>query len=238
MSESLKEQYASTPLFGSNAPAVEAMYEQFLVNPDSVSRSWRNYFQTLAEAGDGSVRDIAHSPIRQQLKDQASEAHRAGPVSVGLYGDPLAASQKQAAVSRLIQVYSLRGHQIADLDPLGLVTRHVPGVLKLDYLGLDESDMDAEFSTMGLADTGSQRMTLRDILALLRQVYTGKVGAEFAHVSRARERLWLRKRFEKGRASPALPDEERIWLLQQLTAAEGIERYLHTRFVGQKRFSL
>jgi 2-oxoglutarate dehydrogenase E1 component len=135
-------------------------------------------------------------------------------------------------------VYSLRGHQIADLDPLKLQDRAVPGVLKLDYLGLTEADMDEEYFTGGLAGTGNRRMKLRDIYALLKKIYCGKIGAEFAHVSRARERLWLKKHFEQGSVSRGLDDSERHWLLDQLTSAEGMERYLHTRFVGQKRFSL
>jgi 2-oxoglutarate dehydrogenase E1 component len=98
--------------------------------------------------------------------------------------------------------------------------------------------MDTEFSTGGLAGTGNERMKLRDILDLLKSIYCGKIGAEFAHVSRARERLWLRRRFEEGAASDTLSDEERLSTLEQLTGAEGIERYLHTRYVGQKRFSL
>jgi len=81
-------------------------------------------------------------------------------------------------------------------------------------------------------------MKLRDILSLLKKIYCGKVGAEFAHMSRARERLWLRKRFERGAVSETLSDDERLWILEHLTSAEGIERYLHTRYVGQKRFSL
>jgi 2-oxoglutarate dehydrogenase E1 component len=116
--------------------------------------------------------------------------------------------------------------------------RHTPGVLKLDYLGLSESDMETEFYVGGLAGGRDRRMKLRDILGLLKKIYCGKIGVEFAHVSRARERLWLRKQFEKGMVSGVLPDEDRLWLLEQLVAAEGIERYLHTRFVGQKRFSL
>jgi len=240
MSHSLEEQYASSPLFGSNAPAIEAMYEQYLENPASVTDSWRRYFETLAATGNGDAREIAHTPIRQRLLQQATQIRTAGRAAVAATasGDPLHDSEKQAAVSRLVQVYSLRGHQIADLDPLGLTKRHTPGVLKLDYLGLDESDMDSEFFTGGIAGMGRQRMRLRDILALLKKVYAGKIGAEFAHVSRARERLWLRKKFEQGQVSSTLSDDERQWILQQLTAAEGIERYLHTRFVGQKRFSL
>ena len=81
-------------------------------------------------------------------------------------------------------------------------------------------------------------MKLRDILDLLKSIYCGKIGAEFAHISRARERLWLRRHFEEGAAADSLSDEERLWTLEQLTSAEGIERYLHTRYVGQKRFSL
>jgi 2-oxoglutarate dehydrogenase E1 component len=238
MSNSLKEQYASSPLFGLNAAAVEAMYEQFLSDPDSVSDSWRRYFRTLGDRRG----EVPHSAVVRQLKETTK-------VSRGLRGEsgkagavrttgPTAASEKQAAVSRLIQVYSLRGHQIADIDPLGLMERPVPGVLKLDYLGLTEADMDTEFFTGGLAGTGNRRMKLRDIIALLKTIYCGKIGAEFAHMSRSRERLWLRKRFEQGMVSGGLATEERLWILEQLTSAEGIERYLHTRFVGQKRFSL
>ena len=234
MSNSLKDQYASSPLFGGNAAAVEALYEQFIANPDAVSESWCRYFRTL---GDGQA-EIPHTPIRQRLLERARTSTGNGhSVAVATTGTATA-NEKQAAVSRLIQVYSLRGHQIADLDPLKLQERPVPGVLKLDYLGITEADMDSEFFTGGLAGTGNRRMKLRDILALLRKIYCGKIGAEFAHVSRARERLWLRKHFEQGSVTSGLEDAERRWLLDQLTSAEGMERYLHTRFVGQKRFSL
>lgn len=237
MSSSLREQYASSPLFGLNAAAVEAMYEQFLADPDSVSDSWRRYFRGLGD----SQGEVPHSPVVRRLKEvtRVSPRFRGNGKAHGVRAPgPSAASEKQAAVSRLIQVYSLRGHQIADIDPLGLMERPVPGVLKLDYLGLTEADMDTEFFTGGLAGTGNRRMKLRDIRALLEQIYCGKIGAEFAHMSRSRERLWLRKRFEQGMVSGDLTTEERLWTLEQLTSAEGIERYLHTRFVGQKRFSM
>jgi 2-oxoglutarate dehydrogenase E1 component len=233
MSDSLKEQYASTPLFGANATAVEALYEQYLEDPGSVPAAWRDYFVTLG----ASDTEVAHSQIREGLLEEARSGTRRKTKVAGK-GSTATPGQKQAAVSRLIQVYSLRGHQIADIDPLGLMNRPVPGVLKLDYLGLTEADMDTEFHTGGLASTGDERMKLRDIIALLKRIYCGEVGAEFAHISRARERLWLRKRFEQGATTENLSDQERLWLLEQLTSAEGIERYLHTRYVGQKRFSL
>jgi len=238
MSNSNKEQLASTPLFGANASAVEFLYEQYLERRDSVPLSWRDYFDGMREGAGDSGDEIAHSAIREKLLRESKSGRKAGTVSRRSTGKSASAGVKQAAVSRLIQVYSLRGHQIADLDPLGLMERPVPGVLKLDYLGLDESDMDTEFFTGGLAGNPDDRMKLREILALLKNIYCGKIGAEVAHISRARERLWLRKRFEQGAAADTLGNEERLKILGRLTSAEGIERYLHTRYVGQKRFSL
>jgi len=234
MSNSLKDQYASSPLYGSNATAVEALYEQYLQNPDSVADEWRQYFHSLG----ADETEIAHEPIRQRLLARSRNDRGNGTVTAGHAGSGVAANEKQAAVSRMIQVYSLRGHQIADLDPLGMAEIQTPAVLKLDYLGLTPADMDTEFVTGGLAGTGDRRMRLRDILDMLKKIYCGKIGAEFAHVSRARERLWLRKHFEQGMVAGGMAKDERLWLLEQLTAAEGIERYLHTRFVGQKRFGL
>jgi len=234
MSNSLKEQLASTPLFGGNASAVERLYEQYLEKPDSVPDGWRDYFAAMGDPDN----EVVHSAIRDELLAEARQGRRPGRITPRKAGRSVPSGEKQAAVSRLIQVYSLRGHQIADIDPLGLMGRRMPGVLKLDYLGLTEADMDTEFFTGGLAGTGNSRMKLRDILSLLRRIYCGKIGAEFAHMSRARERLWLRKRFEQGVASDTLSNEERLWILEHLTSAEGIERYLHTRYVGQKRFSL
>jgi len=235
MSDSLKEQYDSTPLFGGNAAAVEALYERYLQDAASVPAGWRDYFASLGTP----ETEIAHSEIRAELLKGARDGgRRKARIRVSGRGARASSGEKQAAVARLIQVYSLRGHQIANIDPLGLMERPIPGVLKLDYLGLTEADMDTEFHTGGLAGTGDERMKLRDILALLKSIYCGEVGAEFAHISRARERLWLRKRFEQGATTESLSTAERLWILEQLTSAEGIERYLHTRYVGQKRFSL
>ena len=234
MSKSLKDRYATSALYGGNALAVEALYEQFIANSDSVTEGWRRYFRSLG----ADQTEVMHAPIRERLIETARKTRSSGVTSAATGSGTVAANEKQAAVSRMIQVYSLRGHQIADLDPLGLMDRHVPGVLKLDYLGLTDADMDTEFVTGGVAGTDDRRMQLRDIIDLLKKIYCGKVGSEFAHVSRARERLWLRKHFERDMVSAGQDEKERLWLLEKLTAAEGIERYLHTRFVGQKRFSL
>ena len=234
MSNSFKDQLVSTPLFGANAHAVELLYEQFLERPDTIPTEWRKYFESFVNSDD----DIAHSPIRDEILQQSIGSKKPFRKVGRVSSKNPSFDEKQAAVSRLIQVYSLRGHQIADLDPLGLLERRMPGVLKLDYLGLSEADMDTEFFTGGNIINSDDRMKFRDILAQLRNVYCRKIGFEFAHISRARERLWLKKRFERGSLTKILSDEERLHILDKLTSAEGIERYLHTRYVGQKRFSL
>jgi 2-oxoglutarate dehydrogenase E1 component len=234
MTTLFERQLQSSPLHGANAGYVEVLYEAYLAEPGSVPAEWRRFFASLGADGG----EVAHGPIVRAL----GERLRAGTAPAVMHaaagveaGD---ASEKQAAVSRLIQVYSLRGHQIAELDPLGLWQRHVPAVLKLDFLGLDESDLGHEFYTGGLAGTGHARMKLDSIIALLKRIYCGKLAVEFAHISRARERLWLRERFEATMADWSIERDDQLAILGSLTRAEGIERYLNTKYVGQKRFSL
>ncbi len=137
-----------------------------------------------------------------------------------------------------MQVYGNRGHLVAHIDPLGLLQRPRPRVLDLDYAGLSEADLDIEFYTVSRNEWIPKRATLREIIARLQYIYCGHIGAEFAHVSDTDERLWLQDEFQLGRMQQHFSAEERRNLLWQLSAAEGLERYLHTKFVGQKRFSL
>ena len=234
--ETLGQIVASSPLFGGNAAYVEDLYASWLKDPASVAARWRQFFAEHVppevSAGDQSGRGMN----RGRTTAVASPAVSGVAHARADEGAPL--TEKQAAVSRLIQVYSLRGHQIADLDPLGMQDRPMPNVMRLDYAGLSESDMDTEFYVGTFAGQPDVRMRLRDLLATLKTVYGGKVGSDFAHLSSGRERVWIRERLERGMLTNPLTDDERRHILTQLTAAEGIERYLHTRYVGQKRFSL
>ena len=146
--------------------------------------------------------------------------------------------EKQSSVSRLIQFYANRGHLIADIDPLGLMQRPMPRVLDPAYVGLTEADMNLDFHTGSRTSGVDKQMKLSELLKQLRHIYTGRIGAEFAHVSTSEERLWLQDRFQDGRLHHRFTNDERLNLLWQLSAAEGLERYLHTKYVGQKRFSL
>jgi len=218
-----------TPLYGGNAAFLDALYEQYLLDPASVDERWRKYFAQLGPAG----AERAHGPIRSDIARRAAQGRGAG-----ITAPASGANAQQAAVSRLIQVWINRGHLLASIDPLGLSRRPRPRVLDLDYFGLTPADLDTDFFTGSRTVAVPKRMKLRDILAQLQHIYAGNVGAEFAHMSDSEERLWLQDEFQEGRLKHRFSTEEQRNILWQLTAAEGLERYLHTKYVGQKRFSL
>jgi 2-oxoglutarate dehydrogenase E1 component len=221
-----------TPLYGGNAAYLEEfLYERYLNDPASVPGEWRDYFERL---GPRSAAEAARGRIEAAI---AARAHTA-PADGSAAQPGSAASAKQSAVSRLIQIWSNRGHLIADLDPLGLTVHPRPRALALDYFGLSEADLDTEFFTGSRTEAIPKRMKLRDILAQLEAIYAGTIGAEFAHVSNSEERLWLQDEFQSGRVRQRFSAEEKRTILWQLTGAEGLERYLHTKYVGQRRFSL
>ncbi len=200
-----------THLNASNAAFLEDLYAQYRENPRSIDEQWRRYFAALDQ--------------------QPIAAPTAAPPAL-----PEAAAAKQSAVLRLINAYRVRGHQQSDLDPLHL-TDHEP-VPDLDpaFHGLGDADMDVEFNTGSLA--APDRMRLRDILQLVRTVYCGTIGSEYMHITATEEKRWIQAHLEPLHGKPQFSAEVRREILEHLTAAEGIEKYLHTKYVGQKRFSL
>ncbi|MDE2071087.1 MAG: 2-oxoglutarate dehydrogenase E1 component [Gammaproteobacteria bacterium] len=230
MSASYQQRYQSTPLSGGNADYVEALYEQYLANPAAVSAEWAGYFRALA----AGATDTPRLPIERQLAASAHAQRLAsGPGNGGLHPE---AAEKQAAVIRLIEAYRGRGHLRATLDPLGLKPMPAVPDLELAYHGLSEADMPTVFSSVAL--TGPDRMSLADIWSMLRETYLGTIGFEFMHMTNGEERVWLRQRVEAARAKAQLTRDERLTIFNSLVSAEGMEKYLHTRYVGQKRFSI
>jgi 2-oxoglutarate dehydrogenase E1 component len=236
MSQSFADQLAATALSGGNAGFIEDLYEKFLRDPASVDPAWAKYFGDLAGA---SAREIAHGEVRERL---LTRQERPPPAASPTSPDPSAArdvaSAKQGAVSRLIQVYANRGHLIANLDPLGLQERAQPYVLNLEYFGLSDADLETDFFTNSRNAAIAGRSKLKDILGTLKFIYCDTIGAEFAHVSDSEERIWLQDNFQSQRMQRRFTVDEKRNILWQLTSAEGLERYLHTKYVGQKRFSL
>ncbi len=143
--------------------------------------------------------------------------------------------KKQSAVARLINHYRVKGHQIASNNPLGRICT-VPEDLEPSYYGLTEADMSTLFDTGGLC--GIDRLPLRAIIQTLNEIYCGSIGSEYMHIVDADSKCWIKDKLEGAKPDLASHPEKRLWLLKLLTAAEGLERFLHRKYVGQKRFSL
>ncbi len=217
----------SSLLFGANASFIEELYEKYLEEPGAVPAEWRNYFD--AQQTSGVMQDVAHSQIRRNFLNLP----KTGVSGIAPDAD---IERKQVYVLQLINAHRFLGVRVADLDPLA---RHVkPEVPELDpaYYGFTEADMDTTFETGSLV--GGARMTLREILKLLRQTYCGSIGSEYMYIGDVTQKRWIQSRLESVRGVAVYDDALRLRILERLTAAETLERYLHTKYVGQKRFSL
>src|SRR5687768_8253889 len=221
----LKQLHDNSPLFGSNASFVEGLYAAYLQEPLSVSAEWREYFDALQR---GEV------PV-ESGKPAARPATVAQGVETMREERLLTTERKQIAVLQMINAYRFLGVRHADLDPLKHYDKpHVPE-LDPGYYGLTEADMNTVFGTGSLF--GPPRASLREILQTLRQTYCGKIGVEYMYITDTEQKRWIQNRIEGSRAQPDLEPEYKRHILERLTAAEGLEKYLHTRYVGQKRFS-
>lgn len=232
----MQQHRSNSYLFGGNAPYVEEMYEAYLDNPGSVPDNWRSYFDALQHvpATDGSDgRDVPHAPVIESFAQRA----KANAFAAKASSADLAVAHKQVHVQSLIAAYRFLGNRWAELDPLKRAER--PKIPELDpaFYDLTESDMDISFSASNTY-FGGETMSLRQIVQALRETYCSSVGSEFMHCTDPGEKRWWQERLEKARGKPTFTAEEKRHILERLTAAEGLERYLHTKYVGQKRFSL
>jgi 2-oxoglutarate dehydrogenase E1 component len=229
-----KPLFDDTILSGANAPFIEAVYEEYVNNPNAVSAAWRDYFDQLTKAQIAPQKAAQTAPsgiIAPTTKFPGSESQTALPDTIVADSD----DRKQVAVLQLINMYRYRGLNQAKLDPLGLVQQ--PDVPELDpaYYGFSDADMERVFNTGSLV--GPERATLREILQILRDTYCGSVGAEYMYISSVEQKRWIQARLEGTRTNPDYSTDYKKHILERLIAAEGLERYLHTRYVGQKRFS-
>ncbi len=229
MSNLLKLFQDSSSLYGSNATYIEDLYEQYLENPDSIAESWQKQFAQLPAH---PSHDTPHSPIVERFAMLALSTQ--GRLA-RLQGFTEESVKKQSAVARLINHYRVRGHQLAHNNPLGKPNLVIQD-LQPGYYGLSEPDMDTLFYTDSLY--GVNKRSLRDIIAILQQIYCGSIGTEFMHIVNTDIRRWFLNHLEGQQINQSFNSEQKIRILNKLTTAEGIERYLHRRFVGQKRFSL
>lgn len=199
-----------------NMEYAESLYEVYQRDPASVAPEWRAYFAS-AEGGQAAAEEP--SPLGERLGEKAA-------------GLPVLLAVE---VSHLVHAYRELGHFVAELDPLGN-TRPDHPLLALSEFGLDESYLDRPVGQGGFG--GQTDGSLRDLLAKLRRTYCSRIGVEYTHISEKSQRDWLEQRIEPCLNRTELAASEKRGLLQELCQAQGFEEFLHTRFVGQKRFSI
>jgi 2-oxoglutarate dehydrogenase E1 component len=228
MSSVMKQFEASSLLYGANAPFVEELYERYLRDPASVAPEWRAQFDAWQASGGG--KDVAHTPVIEAFAAAAKRGPLAAPTSVA------ADDEKQMKVLMFIRAHRTTGSYYSNLDPLKRMDYVPVPELELGTYGLGEADLDTVFS-MGSFGNRRLRKTLREIVAIVRKTYCDTIGVEYMYLSSMEEKRWLRDRFEGTLSTPSLNERQKRFLLERLTASETLERYLHTRYVGQKRFS-
>ncbi len=221
---------------GGNADYIEALYEHYLEAPNDIPPQWREYFDKLPKVPGNIRQDVAHSTVRSHFLELARQRNGATRATLD---DSIATEheRKQIRVLQLISAYRQRGHQRATLDPLGLMEREQVPDLDPAYHQLNPADYDTVFQT-GVFYIGKQEATLGEIYEALQQTYCGSIGAEFMHIVDTEQRQWIQQRMDSVRSSPAFSIDTQLHLLERLTAAEGLEKFLGSRYPGTKRFGL
>ena len=239
MQESSMEQlWRSSHIAGGNATYVEDLYEVYLKNPNGVPEPWREYFDKLPRVESAVVHmgDVPHSVIRDRFA-QISKMRVRTAATVQHDSQATEYERKQVRVVQLISAYRQRGHQKAQLDPLGLAKREQVADLELSFHQLSAADFDTVFQTASM-HIGKADATLGEILDALERTYCHMVGAEFMHIVDTEQRHWVMQRMESVRSAPDYGREVQLQLLSSLIQAEGLEKSLGTKYPGTKRFGL
>ena len=236
MHESKMEQmWRSGHISGGNASYVEELYEQYLEDPSSLPDQWRSYFETLPMVEGTLAPDISHSTVRDHFLLLSKNQSRVTPVSPASINADY--ERKQVAVGELISGYRRRGHIKAVVDPLSMQETEHPPILELEYHRLSAADLDTKFQT-GRLFFGDTEATLQQIIDTLEQTYCGSIGAEYMHIEDQAEQMWVQQRMEGARSKPSFNNGVKRRILDRLIAAEGLEKYLGTKYPGTKRFGV
>ncbi len=235
-------------LYGTNYAFIEELYSRYLNDPGSVDRSWREFFGDLGDDIRAVLEEargapwaprtpIEPEPDGDGMNGQAVAMSPARPAAAPADAATIRkATQDSIRALMMIRAYRVRGHLIANLDPLGLDgEKHHPELDPATY-GFTEADYDREIFVDGVL--GLETATLREMLTVVKQTYCGSVGVEFMHIQYPDQKSWIQQRVEQTRNQPELTGEERVQILRDLYASEGFERFLHIKYTGTKRFSL
>src|SRR5712664_2097177 len=231
----MKQFLDNSYLFGGNAPFIEDLYEKYLVNPQSVPDEWRDYFDKIQVLPGSAAKDVAHAPVVESFVQRAKTGQLGGQART-LQAEQLTPERLQVAALLLVTAYRISGSRWATVDPLKRMPRPPQPELEPGFYDLTEADLEQTVNAGSFV--GLDRTSLRTLLQALRDTYCRNIGFEYMFISDRTQRQWIQERIEPVRATAQLSAEQQKRLLQKLTEAEHLERYLHTRYVGQKRFSL
>lgn len=234
--DTMKEMWESSMIDGENASYLENLYDLFLQNPDELSPQWREYFTNLPASGTNQP-EVSHTEVKAQFLQLAKYPHTAKQLSSAGNGTSLH-EIKQMQVLRLINAYRLQGHLHAQIDPLRMreILDENASELSLEEYGLSIDDMTTVFDVETFV--GPKKMPLSQLYTALNDTYCGSIGTEYMHIPSREERAWIQQRIEGSRATPQFTPEKKVEILERLTAAEGLEKYIGVKFPGAKRFSL
>ncbi len=237
MESVLERMRRTSHLAAGNFGYMEVMYDRYLTNPGEVPIEWRAYFEKLPNVGEIRGADVSHSTIVAHFERLGRNRFKARSESVSTDVSD-AHNRKQAVVSELISSYRQYGHEEANIDPLGLMSRRrIPELDPLASPLLGAADLDDVFQ-VGSFHFGAEVATLKAFVGALRDTYCRTIGLEYMHIVNLDEVAWLEQRIESSRARLKLDKAGKLHLLERLTAAEGLETYLHSRYPGTKRFGL
>jgi len=243
-------------LSGSNARYLEAQYARYAADPSSVTADWRAFFEsetdTSAPADQGpswsrkdwppkvngeltAALDGDWSALEPQLKAKIEQRAAASAIAV-VSDDVLRATKDSLRALMLIRAYRIRGHLIADLDPLGLQNQKVHPELDPTSLGFTEADMDRPIFIDNVL--GLETASLREILDILKRTYCGTFAVEFMHITDPEQKGWLQQRIEGPDKDITFTAEGKRAIFNKLVEAEGFENFLNTKYTGTKRFGL
>lgn len=231
--DSMASWLLTSELSGVNSAYLDAMYEDYLDDPNSVDQSWRAYFDSIRQ----NYPETSHHKIRQDLVAWCKKPKNAPSTRHVCADDPRnypGGGNKISAIMDLIHMYRSVGHKMAKLDPLGIKKLQKTEELTLEFHGLSSESLYESFNVGIFSDY--QALQLQNIIDKLQNIYTGTIGYQYMHLSTMDEKLWIRQRIEN--VPRILSADKKRWILERLTAAEGLEKYLGMKYVGQKRFSL
>ncbi len=242
MSENLKN---TTYAYGANSVYIAEVYERYLRDPNSVDASWQAFFSNIGD----NVANIEHDfegPTWNRQKNRivgykapiTEKRHpkRSGRRTSDMTGERKDASSDAIRAHMLIRAYRVRGHLLAQLDPLGIEVRESHPELAHEHYGFTDADMDRQIFIGGWL--GMESASLRQIIEALRQTYSRNIGIEYMHIQSLEQKEWLEAQMESTRSIPVLSRDEKIKLLKNIIQVEGFEQFLHIKFPGTKRFSI